>query len=156
MLHAAAQLALDAHLRQQMPRQRRAEADLPGSHNWKALRNEAEHRFADGESLQGVLRDLRSRHAHDLADAPSERTIRRWFHDGRWRRGVRTPLRRGFERRDARAASRAQRVPVRVARLRTLAAAAPPLGASPRPEASRGPRPERDRGRHQGLPPTPR
>ena len=123
-------LALAAHRRRQLPRRRRSEADLPGSHNWKALRNEAEHRFADGESLRSVLRDLRSRHAHDTADAPSERTIRRWFHDGRWRRGVRTPLRRGFDRRDTRAASRAQRVPARVARLRTAAATAAPTPAS--------------------------
>ena len=130
-------LALDAHLRQQRPRRRRAETDLPGSHNWKALRNEAEHRFAEGESLQSVLRDLMTRHAHDLADAPSERTIRRWFHDGRWRRGVRTPLRRGFERRDPRAASRAQRVPARVARLRSVSAPARPTAAPPPTTAAR-------------------
>ena len=131
-------LALAAHRRRQLPRRRRSEADLPGSHNWKALRNEAEHRFADGESLQSVLRDLRNRHAHDTADAPSERTIRRWFHDGRWRRGVRTPLRRGFERRDTRAASRAQRVPARAARLRT-AAATPATAATTAPSTARPP-----------------
>jgi hypothetical protein len=101
--------ALATHRRAHQGRKRRSEHDLPGSYHWKALRNEAEERFAAGETLASVRRDLLQRHADDVADAPSERTIRRWFHDGRWRRGVRTPVRRGFDRRDARRASRAQR-----------------------------------------------
>ncbi len=101
--------ALAVHRREHQSRRRRSEHDLPGSYHWKALRNEAEERFAAGETLASVRRDLLQRHADDVADAPSERTIRRWFHDGRWRRGVRTAVRRGFDRRDARRASRAQR-----------------------------------------------
>ena len=88
--------ALEAHRREQQTRRRRSEHDLPGSYHWKALRNEAEERFAAGETLASVRRDLLQRHADDVADVPSERTIRRWYHDGRWRRGVRTAVRRGF------------------------------------------------------------
>ena len=58
---------------------------LPGSYHWKALRNEVEHRAAAGEPMRAIVADLRARHAHDVADAPSVRTVRRWYHDGRWR-----------------------------------------------------------------------
>jgi hypothetical protein len=110
--------ALEAHLRQYESAPPRREGDLPGSYHWKALRNETEHRAAGGATLQSILDDLRSRHAHDVADAPSERTIRRWYHDGRWRRNHRTPLRKGYDRRDPAKASRAQRDRVAITRLR--------------------------------------
>jgi hypothetical protein len=116
--------ALNAHLRQYQPGPPRREADLPGSYHWKALRNETEHRAASGEPLEAILRELRARHAHDVADAPSERTIRRWYHDGRWRRNHRTPLRNGYERRDPAKASRAQKDRAAVTRLRESDAAA--------------------------------
>ena len=127
--------ALDAHLaRLQRPRPRR-EGDLPGSYHWKALRNETEHRAAHGESLQSILRDLRARQAHDHADAPSARTIRRWYSERRWQRGVRTPLRPGFHQRDLRRAASAQRERVHIARLR-----ADPPARDQRPHAT-GPAP---------------
>ena len=84
--------ALAVHRREQRTRRRRSEHDLPGSYHWKALRNEAEERFASGESLASVRRDFLQRHADDVADAPSERTIRRWYHDGRWRRACAPPF----------------------------------------------------------------
>lgn len=126
--------ALEAHRREQRTRRRRSEHDLPGSYHWKALRNEAEERFASGESLASVRRDLLQRHADDVADVPSERTIRRWYHDGRWRRGVRTAVRRGFDRRDARRASRAQRqLPHHRSARQRPSTTAPPPRRSPAP-----------------------
>jgi hypothetical protein len=122
--------ALDAHLgRLNRRRSRRDEATLPGSYHWKALRNETEHRAAGGESLQSILRDLRARHADDHADAPSARTIRRWYSDRRWQRGIRTRLRPGFHQRDLRRASSAQRERAGIARLRGQA---PPRRPRPR------------------------
>ncbi len=44
--------ALAAHRRALQGRKRRSEHDLPGSYHWKALRNEAEERFAAGETLR--------------------------------------------------------------------------------------------------------
>jgi hypothetical protein len=108
--------ALQAHVDGLARAATRDEASLPGSYNRKASRNEAEHRYADGDDPRAVSRELRERHAHDVADPPSERTLRRWFADGRWRRGVRTPLRPGFERRDPAAAARAQRADARARR----------------------------------------
>jgi hypothetical protein len=111
--------ALDAHLARLHRRSsRRPEADLPGSYHWKALRNETEHRAARGEPLHSIVRDLRARHAHDHADAPSARTIRRWYTERRWQRAIRTRLRPGFPHRNLRHASSAQREPAHIARLR--------------------------------------
>jgi hypothetical protein len=112
--------ALSAQLEREQARGRRRGArPLPGSYHWKALRNEVEHRAAAGEPVAVLVRELRDRHRDDVADVPSERTIRRWYHDGRWRDDdYRTPLRPGFEARDARRAGRAQRDRAAVARLR--------------------------------------
>ncbi len=131
-------LALTAHLKALERPRRRAEADLPGSYSWKALRNETEHRAAAGESLRSILIDLRARHAHDYADVPSERTIRRWYTDRRWARGIRTRVRPGFDRRDLRKASSAQRDRVAIVRLRE-AHAASGRGSGERPAAGRAP-----------------
>ena len=97
----------------------RDEHALPGSYDHKATRNEAEHRYADGDDPRAVSRELRDRHAHDVADPPSDRTLRRWFADGRWRRGMRTPLRPGFD------ASRSDHRRTRPRRRPTAAAARP-------------------------------
>jgi len=56
----------------------------PGSYAWPNLRKEAERRFAGGEPPGRVIRDLRSEHADGPATAPSVRTMRRWFTQGRW------------------------------------------------------------------------
>ena len=74
--------ALDDHLRRVRAAHRAR--DLPGSYAWAALRVEAEGRFAQGEDPRRVIRELRDRHAHDHARAPSARTMRRWFTEGRW------------------------------------------------------------------------
>ena len=135
----ARSLALDAHLarldRQRQGR-RRPESALPGSYSWKALRNETEHRAAAGESLASIMRDLRARHADDYADVPSERTLRRWYTDRRWARDVRTPVRRGFERRDLARARRAQTERAHTRRLRESHRPTTTVGAvrAPAPE----------------------
>jgi len=117
--------ALLAHLdRLNKPKRRAASRALPGSYHWKALRNEVEHRAAAGEPMRAIVAELRARHAHDVADAPSARTIRRWYHDGRWRQNVRTPLRKGYHHRDPAKASRAQKDRAHVTRLRESHAAA--------------------------------
>jgi hypothetical protein len=81
--------ALTAHLRRVQdggaPRRR------PGSYAWPALRAEAERRFAAGETPARVSADLRSRAEGDSAMAPSVRTIRRWFAEGRWLTAAPTP-----------------------------------------------------------------
>ena len=56
----------------------------PGSYSWPRLREEAERRFAGGEPPKDVIRELRARHDADAANAPSVRTMRRWFHEARW------------------------------------------------------------------------
>ncbi len=114
----ARSLAIGAHLKRFAGPRRRPERELPGSYHWKALRNETEHRAAAGESMRSIVHDLRSRHAHDHGDAPSARTTRRWYTERRWARGIRTRLRRGFQRRDLRKAASAQRERAHIARLR--------------------------------------
>jgi hypothetical protein len=57
---------------------------LPGSYAWPHLRREAERRFAAGEAPDAVITDLRRRHRDDHATAPSIRSMRRWFAQGRW------------------------------------------------------------------------
>ena len=84
--------------------------------------------------MRVLVAELRARHAHDLADAPSARTVRRWYHDGRWRHNIRTALRKGYHRRDPAKASRAQKDRAHITRLRETHAAAattPAAGASP-------------------------
>jgi hypothetical protein len=123
-LTAARHRALSTFLEREQTRGRRQQRERPGSYSWKALRNEVEHRGAAGESILSILVDLRERHAHDVADAPAERTIRRWYADRRWEDDDwRTPLRPGFERRDQRRAARAQRERAVVARMRETHAA---------------------------------
>lgn len=75
--------ALNAHLSQQ--RRTPPRRVQPGSYAWPRLRSEAERRFAAGESPRRVIAELRRRHARDTAQAPSERTMRRWFCEARWR-----------------------------------------------------------------------
>lgn len=74
--------ALRAHCRRvRLGPQRR---DRPGSYSWPELRREAEARFAAGDDPVGVIAELRARHARGAAVAPTVRTMRRWFADGRW------------------------------------------------------------------------
>jgi len=124
MLRGARAKALSAHMRRLNARGRRLMQELPGSYSWKALRNEVEHRAAAGEPVRTIIVDLRARHAHDVADAPSERTIRRWYHDGRWLEDdYRTPLRPGYAGRDVARARRAQQDRAPLVRLRETHAA---------------------------------
>ena len=55
----------------------------PGSHTWPKLLQEAEQRFAAGESPAVVIDDLRRSHRDGPALVPSLRTMRRWFAQGR-------------------------------------------------------------------------
>ena len=103
--------ALEAHrdrFRRRRGRRRPPERSKPGSYNWKYLRGELERRAAAGESLASIIEDLRERHRHDIADMPSVSTMRRWYRQARWKKGVRTRVRPGFERRDEARAGRAQ------------------------------------------------
>jgi hypothetical protein len=90
--------ALDAHsaaLRGRPAEGRRR----PGSYAWPSLRLEAEQRAAAGEAVATIIRDLRRRHAHDVARAPSARTIHRWIHERRWvRRKPPRPVQRAPRR----------------------------------------------------------
>lgn len=76
--HAA---AMTAHLRRVRGDRRR---DRPGSYAWPHLRREAERRFASGEQPAEVERDLARHCAARAIRCPSRRTLRRWFHEGRW------------------------------------------------------------------------
>jgi hypothetical protein len=58
----------------------------PGSYAWPALRREAERRFSKGEPPVVVIHDLRASAVAGPAVAPSVRTMRRWFAEGRWLR----------------------------------------------------------------------
>ncbi len=72
--------ALAAHLR----RVRGAgERERPGSYAWPELRQEAERRFASGERPRRVIAELRQAPLVGMR-LPSIRTLRRWFHEGRW------------------------------------------------------------------------
>jgi hypothetical protein len=75
------QQALSAHLRRV---RQRPDLGRPGSYAWPELRREAERRFRAGEPPAQVIEELRARHRADRARVPSARTMRRWFHDGRW------------------------------------------------------------------------
>jgi hypothetical protein len=76
--------ALDSHLRTCKEIARRTPRPRPGSYSWPRLRIEAEAAFARGEGVFAAITRLRDRHAHDHATAPSIRTMRRWFSQGRW------------------------------------------------------------------------
>lgn len=82
VLTASRRRALAAHRRR--VRGEPAERPRPGSYSWPRLRNEAEERFARGERAGPVIADVRRRYAGYDAQAPSTRTIRRWFAEGRW------------------------------------------------------------------------
>jgi hypothetical protein len=113
--------ALEAHrdqFRRRSGRRGRAERDKPGSYAWKYLRAELERRAAAGEPSAPIIKDLRDRHRHDIADMPSISTMRRWYRQARWRKGARTRVRAGFERRDEVRAGRAQREHPETRRLR--------------------------------------
>lgn len=75
-------LALMAHL--ERIRQLAGASDKPGSHSWPKLRQEAERRFAAGDDPATVIRELRLEVSGGPAVAPSLRTFRRWFAEGRW------------------------------------------------------------------------
>lgn len=74
--------ALTAHLRRVRPA--KTARRRPGSYAWPALRHEAEARWAAGEPPTAVIRDLTDRNRGGPHRGPSRRTLRRWFHDGRW------------------------------------------------------------------------
>lgn len=74
--------ALRAHMRQ--IQSAGAARDQPGSYSWPALRSEAEQRFAAGHDPRRVIQELRDRHEHCPAMAPSARTMRRWYTQARW------------------------------------------------------------------------
>ena len=59
-------------------------SDGPGSYSWSRIRFAAEARFADGEDPTRVIAELRDDNLGGNADVPSERTMRRWFFEGRW------------------------------------------------------------------------
>jgi hypothetical protein len=75
--------ALDAHL-QMAGRELPSDPTLPGSYAWPKLRQEAERRWAAGETRDAVIDELRRNHERDYARVPSIRSMRRWYHDGRW------------------------------------------------------------------------
>ena len=60
------------------------DADKPGSHSWPKLRREAGRRFAAGDDPATVIAELRLDVSGGPAVAPSIRTFRRWFAQGRW------------------------------------------------------------------------
>lgn len=74
--------ALADHL--QRVRQPQPQGDRKGSYAWPRLREEAELRFAAGEDPNRVIPDLQRRYEGLPINAPTERTLRRWFTDGRW------------------------------------------------------------------------
>lgn len=59
-------------------------SDGPGSYSWSRTRFQAEARFAAGEDPTVVIAELRAESIGGNADVPSERTMRRWFFQGRW------------------------------------------------------------------------
>jgi hypothetical protein len=75
-------LALTAHV--ERIRRLGGASDKPGSHAWPRLRKEAERRFAAGDDPTTVIRELRLDVSGGPAVAPSLRSFRRWFAEGRW------------------------------------------------------------------------
>ena len=64
------------------PRRGTGRAPTPG----RTSAPDAEQRFFAGEDPARVIAELRDRHAPDYAQVPTERTMRRWFHERRWLR----------------------------------------------------------------------
>ena len=86
--------ALAAHLRRVRGALGR---ERPGSYAWPELRQEAERRFANGEPPRNVIAELRQAPLVGMR-LPSIRTLRRWFHEGRWLERL-VPSRSASERR---------------------------------------------------------
>jgi hypothetical protein len=127
-LTARRRLALEAHeaaLRAPASASRRQ----PGSYTWPTLRDETERRAAAGESADAIARDLRARHATDVARAPSVRTVQRWVRERRWAERARRPAPTPPSRRPDPPSTLAGWLAARDARLR----------ASPRRRDGRGP-----------------
>jgi hypothetical protein len=78
--------ALDAHLKAVRTLRTTIVRARPGSYAWPRLRREAEECFARGDGILNTISRLREWHARDHAKAPSMRTMRRWFAQGRWLR----------------------------------------------------------------------
>lgn len=76
------QRALDAFRESLRPQ---PDPPLRGSYAWPKLREEAELRFAAGETVADVIGDLHAKLDGTAAQPPSLRTVQRWFHEGRWR-----------------------------------------------------------------------
>jgi hypothetical protein len=106
-------------------------ARRPGSSAWPALRREAERRFSDGEPPARVIGERRAHHGDGPARAPSVRTMRRWFTDGRWLAQVATAI-AGAARRAPRVRSDARQDAPPRAPARPVEA--PGGGAGPRPQ----------------------
>ena len=83
-LDARRSAAVSAHLRRVAQARRRP--PRPGSYAWPTLREEAERRFAAGESPRDVIPELRRQLEGERARIPSLRTMQRWFAEGRWLR----------------------------------------------------------------------
>lgn len=60
--------------------------ELPGSHAWQPERKECERRFASGEPIDTIIRDVRDHQRWNGHKPPSIRTIRRWCAEKRWLR----------------------------------------------------------------------
>jgi hypothetical protein len=78
--------ALNAHLRALRTTHATHTRPRPGSYAWPRRRREAEAAVARGDHILTTNTRLRHRHAHSDATAPSIRTMRRWFSQGRWLR----------------------------------------------------------------------
>ena len=89
--HAA---ALTAHLRRVRGGDPRAR---PGSYAWPHLRREAERRFASGQGVADVFGALNRHCRSRQIRCPSLRTVRRWFHEGRWLLAPRRRARTGTQ-----------------------------------------------------------
>ncbi len=73
--------ALDTHIRR--IRNAGASRNRPGSYAWPSLRQEAERRFATGESPNAVITELRRDFSGGPSTIPSIGTMRRWFRESR-------------------------------------------------------------------------
>jgi hypothetical protein len=74
--------ALAAHLR--MTHRAAHGQTLPGSYAYKHERREVEQRLAAGDDLAQIITDIRDPSRWGGHTPPSERTIRRWYHERRW------------------------------------------------------------------------
>jgi hypothetical protein len=81
-LTAARTRALDAHVKALRPSD--AIRPRPGSYTWAIVRQEAERRFAAGESPQAVIGEVQQLVSGRGANPPSLRTMMRWYAERRW------------------------------------------------------------------------